>query len=129
MSYSIKEAAEKFGLTPNALRFYEKEGLLPHVERSRSGIRRYSDEDMEWLSLICCLKNTGMGIKQIREFVNLTLEGPETLARRCQLLRDHKTEVESRIAEMQTLLQKVSWKIGYFEGQYEEYQKQKEKSE
>ena len=63
------------------------------------------------------------------ETVNLTLEGPETLARRCQLLRDHKTEVESRIAEMQTLLQKVSWKIGYFEGQYEEYQKQKEKSE
>lgn len=129
MSYSIKAAAEKFGLTPNALRFYEKEGLLPHVERSVSGIRRYSDEDMEWLSLICCLKNTGMGIKRIREFVNLTLEGPETLARRCQLLRDHKTEVESRIAEMQTLLQKVSWKIGYFEGQYEEYQKQKEKSE
>ncbi|MBP3542217.1 MAG: MerR family transcriptional regulator [Clostridia bacterium] len=129
MSYSIKAAAEKFGLTPNTLRFYEKEGLLPHVERSQSGIRRYTDEDLEWLSLICCLKNTGMGIKQIREFVNLTLLGPETLYQRCQLLRQHKAEVEGRIAEMQQLLQKVSWKIGYFEGQYQEYQKGKEKAE
>jgi len=129
MSYSIKAAAEKFGLTPNTLRFYEKEGLLPQVERSQSGIRRYTDEDLEWLSLICCLKNTGMGIKQIREFVNLTLLGPETLYQRCQLLRQHKAEVEGRIAEMQQLLEKVSWKIGYFEGQYQEYQKGKEKAE
>lgn len=129
MSYSIKAAADKFGLTPNTLRFYEKEGLLPQVERSQSGIRRYTDEDLEWLSLICCLKNTGMGIKQIREFVNLTLLGPETLYQRCQLLRQHKAEVEGRIAEMQQLLQKVSWKIGYFEGQYKEYQKGKEKAD
>lgn len=129
MSYSIKAAAEKFGLTPNTLRFYEKEGLLPQVERSQSGIRRYTDEDLEWLSLICCLKNTGMGIKQIREFVNLTLLGPETLGKRCQLLRQHKAEVEGRIAEMQQLLQKVSWKIGYFEGQYQEYMQEKENAE
>lgn len=115
-TYSIKTIAEKFGLTPNALRFYEKEGLLPHVGRSESGIRRYTAEDMEWLSLICCLKNTGMGIKQIRQFVNLTLEGDETLPERCELLRAHKRDVEKRIEEMQQLLQKVTWKINYFEG-------------
>ena len=55
--YSIQEVCEKTGLTAHTLRYYEKEGLLTGVARSTGGFRQYSDEDMEWLGLVCCLKN------------------------------------------------------------------------
>ncbi|WP_124065534.1 MerR family transcriptional regulator [Clostridium sp. E02] len=114
MNYSIKQIAEKTNLKPHVLRYYEKEGLLPDVTRSESGIRKYSESDLEWLSLICCLKNTGMTIKQIREFVKLSLQGQETLKERCSMLIQHKKQVEDQIQEMQKYLWKVDHKIQYF---------------
>jgi DNA-binding transcriptional MerR regulator len=121
MGYSVKAMAEKVNLSPHVLRYYEKEGLLPHVKRTKGGIRHYSDEDLEWLGLICCLKNTGMSIKQIRDFVNLSIQGPETLKARCEMLIAHKREVEEHIEEMKRHLEKVSHKITYFTRKYEEY--------
>ncbi|PYG85834.1 DNA-binding transcriptional MerR regulator [Ruminiclostridium sufflavum DSM 19573] len=121
MWYTIKLAAQKANLSPNVLRYYEKEGLLLNIKRSESGIRQYSEEDMEWLGLICCLKNTGMSIKQIRDFVNLSIQGPETLKERCEMLIAHKQDVEERIKEMNWHLEKVSHKIAYFTMQYKEY--------
>lgn len=120
MGYTVKDVAAKTHLSPNTLRYYEKEGLLPNVKRTESGIRHYSDEDMEWLGLICCLKNTGMSIKQIRDFVNLSVQGPETLRDRCEMLMEHKREVEKHIEEMQQHLEKVTRKIAYYTKQYEE---------
>jgi DNA-binding transcriptional MerR regulator len=121
MGYTIKTAAEKMNLTPNTLRFYEKEGLLPSVKRTESGIRHYSNEDIEWLGLICCLKNTGMSIKQIHDFVTLSLQGPETLKARCDMLRAHKAAVEAHIEEEKRHLEKVTRKIAYFTTQYDAY--------
>ena len=121
MDYSIKQVSEKTNLKAYVLRYYEKEGLLPLVNRTRSGIRRYSEEDLEWLSLICCLKNTGMSIKQIKDFVVLSQQGGETLKQRCEMLIEHKKNVEAQIAEMQRHLQKVDHKIERFTEQYERY--------
>lgn len=121
MDYSIKQVSEKTNLKAHVLRYYEREGLLPNVSRSESGIRRYSQEDLEWLGLICCLKNTGMSIKQIREFVALSTQGNETLKQRCDMLMEHKKTVESQIEEMHNHLKKVTHKIQYFTSQYEEY--------
>ena len=75
MYYSIKQVSEKKNIASHTLRYYDKEGLLPFVERSKSGIRKFSDSDLEWLDLICCLKSTGMTIKQIKEFVKLNYTG------------------------------------------------------
>jgi len=121
MGYTVKAIAEKVNLKPHVLRYYEKEGLLPHISRTESGIRHYTEEDLEWLGLICCLKNTGMSIKQIRDFVNLSLQGPETLQDRCKMLVEHKSEVEVHIQEMQRHLEKVTHKIAFFTKQYDEY--------
>jgi len=121
MNYTIKQVSEKTNLKPHVLRYYEREGLLPFVNRSDSGIRRYSDEDLEWLSLICCLKNTGMAIRQIREFVELSVQGKDTLKDRCAMLIEHKKDVEEQIAGMQKYLCKVDHKIKYFTEQYEKY--------
>jgi Predicted transcriptional regulators len=125
MGYTVKMAAEKVHLSPNTLRYYEKEGLLPHIKRSNSGIRHYSDADLEWLGLICCLKNTGMSIKQIRDFVNLSAQGNETLKERCAMLNTHKKEVEEHIKEINKHLEKVTYKINYFTKKYKEYLSEK----
>jgi DNA-binding transcriptional MerR regulator len=117
--YTIKQVSEKTALSPHVLRYYENEGLLPSISRSRNGIRRYTEHDLEWLGLICCLKNTGMSIKQIRVFVELSLEGDKTLKQRVEMLKEHKRLVEARIAEMQAHLEKVTKKIGKFSGEYE----------
>jgi DNA-binding transcriptional MerR regulator len=120
-SYTIKQVSVKTSLPPHVLRYYESEGLLPGVGRSRNGIRRYSDNDLEWLALICCLKNTGMSIKQIKNFVELSVKGEETLRERCELLREHKQHVEDQIREMRKHLEKVTRKIEHFTKQYEKY--------
>ncbi|MDR2743068.1 MAG: MerR family transcriptional regulator [Treponema sp.] len=122
MFFTIKQVSEKTNLPPHVLRYYENEGLLPSVGRSRNGIRRYTEDDLEWLALIRCLKNTGMSIKQIKNFVELSVQGDGTLLERCGLLREHKTAVESQIAEMQKHLEKVTCKIEYFTRQYETVQ-------
>jgi len=121
MDYSIKQVSEKTDLKPHVLRYYEKEGLLPFVSRSESGIRRYSENDLEWLGLICCLKNTGMSIKQIKDFVELSVRGNDSLKQRCDMLIEHKKNVEEQIQEMQMHLRQVAYKINYFTGQYEKY--------
>jgi DNA-binding transcriptional MerR regulator len=119
MFFTIKQVSEKTSLPPHVLRYYESEGLLPSIGRSRAGIRRYTEDDLEWLALIRCLKNTGMSIKQIKNFVELSVQGDSTLLERCGLLREHKTAVENQMAEMQKHLEKVTCKIDYFTRQYE----------
>lgn len=121
MEYSIQQVSDKMQIKPTALRFYEKEGLLPSVRRTLSGIRRYDDADLEWIGLIACLKNTGMSIRQIRDFVDLSVRGDGTLNARCEMLRAHRRSVEAQIEEMHRHLEKVSCKIDHFSRQYEEY--------
>ena len=120
--YSIQEVCNKTGLTAHTLRYYEKEGLLTSVARSAGGFRQYSDEDMEWLGLICCLKNTGMSIQEIARFVQLTHEGDHTLSERVELLREHRERVLERMAEMQKHLDKVTWKLNFYSEKLKDYQ-------
>ena len=122
MDYSIKQISLKTQLPCHTLRYYEREGLLPYVQRSQGGIRRFSEDDLEWLGLICCLKSTGMPIKQIKEFVALSMQGGETLKERCEMLIAHKKSVIEQMDTMEKHLQKVTKKIECFTAQYEEYQ-------
>lgn len=119
VSYSIRQVSKRMNLPTYTLRYYEKEGLLPSIERSEGGVRRFSEADLEWLGLICCLKSTGMPIKQIREFVDLSRQGESTLPQRCEMLCAHRRSVEERIEAMQAQLQKVTCKIECFTAQYE----------
>ncbi|MDR1540903.1 MAG: MerR family transcriptional regulator [Clostridiales bacterium] len=121
MGYTIKQVSEKTNLSAHVLRYYEKEGLLSRVSRSGSGFRHYSEDDLEWLSLICCLKNTGMSLKQIKDFVDLSAQGGKTLKQRLEMLAEHKKNVEDQINQMHKHLDKVSCKISCFTKQYEEY--------
>ena len=120
--YSIQDVSRKTGLSTHTLRYYEKEGLISGVERSQGGFRQYTDEDLEKLGLICCLKNTGMSIQEIARFVQLTREGEHTLEERVELLKEHRNRVLKRMEEMQKHLEKVTWKLNFFSEKLREYQ-------
>ena len=125
--YTIQDVSKKTGLTAHTLRYYEKEGLITGVERSQGGIRQYTDEDLERLGLIRCLKNTGMSIQEIARFVQLTHEGDHTLEERVELLREHRERVLERMAEMQEHLDKVTWKLNFFSEKLRAYQEKEAK--
>ena len=122
--YSIQDVSKKTGLSAHTLRYYEKEGLISGVERSQGGFRQYTDEDLEALGLICCLKNTGMSLQEIAEFVRLTHQGDYTLRERVELLCQHRENVVQRMAEMQRYLDKVTWKINFFSEKLRAYEEQ-----
>ena len=120
--YTIREVCEKTGLTAHTLRYYEKEKLLPNVGRSAGGFRQYTDEDLETLGLICCLKNTGMSLQDISRFMALTREGDQTLRQRYELLVRHRETVLERMEEMQKHLDKVTWKVNFYSEKLREYE-------
>jgi len=123
MGYSIGKASEMTGLSTFTLRYYEKEGLLPFVERTPSGTRCFKESDFEWLAMIQCLKNTGMSIKDIREFVGWCMEGDETLEKRLAMFLARKKEVEDKMVEFQHYLDKLEFKIAYYENAIQDVRK------
>jgi DNA-binding transcriptional MerR regulator len=115
MEYTIKQVAEKLDLTTYTLRYYEKEGLLPFVERDNHGHRLFHDHDIEWLMLICCLRATNMSVGDIKLYVALCLEGDQTIESRRQIIVKHKWAVEQKITEMNGCLTRINKKLGYYD--------------
>lgn len=115
MLYTVGEMAKRLGVAPSTLRYYDKEGLLPFVERSGGGIRMFKDSDMEWLSIIECLKKTGMHIKEIKKFVDWCLEGDSTIEQRLELIDRQRDEVIKQLAQMNETLKTLNYKHWYYE--------------
>src|SRR6218665_2713725 len=93
MEYTIKQVGEKLNLPISTLRYYDREGLMPLLKRTESGIRKYSETDIAWLELVCCLKNTGMPLEEIKAFMELCLTGSSTSEQRKELLEQHKANI------------------------------------
>lgn len=115
MGYTIAQAAERMGLTAHTLRYYEKEGLLPFVERNAQGNRDFKESDFEWLDVISCLKSSGMPIKNIKAFIDWCLQGDGTLEKRLNVFLEHKKVVEAKMEELQKHMDKINYKIWYYE--------------
>ena len=98
MSYTISEAAQKTGLPPSTIRYYDKEGLLPNIKR-KNGIRVFEDMDLRLMGLLTCLKNTGMPIKRIRDYVELTSKGDDTLRERYEIIKAQRQFVLDQILD------------------------------
>lgn len=114
MSYSISQVAKMMGVTPSTLKYYDQEGLLPHIKRV-NGMRVFEDEDFRWLRVLNCLKNTKMPIKKIRKYVELAQKGDETLQERYQLIQEQKEYILSQIQEYQYYLQEIEYKEWYYQ--------------
>ncbi|AEG60975.1 MerR family transcriptional regulator [Desulforamulus ruminis] len=115
MSYSIKEVSEKFNITPYTLRYYEKEGLLPSIQRAQNGVRDYTDVDLEWLQLVCCMRATGMSIAYIKNYVDLCRLGEDTVPQRRQIILKQKEIIETHIQEYTDLLKLVNKKLAHYD--------------
>lgn len=115
MTYSIQEVARKFGLSAHTLRYYDKEGLLPFVGRDKSGNRVFTDTDLQWLTMICCLKNTGMPIKEIKQYADWCAQGPDTIDERKAMLLAHRKNVVKQMEELQKHLALIDSKIAVYD--------------
>ena len=112
--YSIGQVSEMFRLPISTLRYYDKEGLFPDMERS-SGIRRFGQRELEALRVIECLKKSGMEIKDIRQFMEWCAQGSSTYPQRRAMFIRQKESVEAEIARMNRVLDMLSFKCWYYE--------------
>lgn len=115
MLYTIGEMAKQLGVAPSTIRYYDKEGLLPFVERSEGGMRMFQEKDYEFLKIIVCLKATGMQLKDIRSFITLVMQGDESIDARLKLFQRQQEEVERQMAQLQETLDTVRFKCWYYE--------------
>lgn len=115
MLYTVGEMAKMLGVPASTLRYYDKEGLLPFVERSSGGMRMFKDADYEWLKTIQCLKKTGMPLKEIRTFVRMSMEGDGTIDQRLEMIENQRALVKEQIAEQQQVLKMLDFKCWYYE--------------
>lgn len=115
MVYTVGEMAKIIGVAPSTLRYYDKEGLLPFVERSGSGIRIFGEQDLNTLSIIHCLKQSGLSIKEIKSFIDMVQQGDETIDERLELFEKRRIILEKQIEEMQKTLKVLDYKCWYYQ--------------
>lgn len=113
-TYTIGQISEKFDLPISTLRFYDKEGLFPHLQRT-SGIRQFTDREIETLRVIECLKKSGLGIKDIKQFIEWCSQGSKTFLQRRELFRKQRANVEAEIERMNRVLDVLKYKCWYYE--------------
>lgn len=114
MTYTIAEVARRCGLTAHTLRYYDKEGLLPFVDRNNNGVRVFKDSDFEWLATINCLKGSGVPVKKIKEFIDWCIEGDSTIEKRLGFLENHKKDVEKQMKILKEHMKLINYKIYYY---------------
>ncbi|MEM9521319.1 MAG: MerR family transcriptional regulator [Actinomycetota bacterium] len=110
------EMADRTGVSIDTLRYYEREGLLSDVRRAPSGHRRYHLEDVLWVQVLRCLRETGMSIDQLRHYCDLGAQGDPTIAERRRMLLDHRNGVVAKVAELEAALALIDEKLTHYEG-------------
>jgi len=115
MYYSIGEVANKLNIPTSTLRYYDREGLLSNVKRSSGGIRVFSDLELGALSMVECLKATGMQIKDIKQFLDWCSEGDSTLEKRRDMYLQRKEVVKKQMEELQNTMDVIEYKCWYYE--------------
>ena len=111
--YTIGQVSEMFDLPVSTLRYYDKEGLFPELNRT-SGIRQFSENEIEALRVIDCLKKTGLQIKDIKLFISWCMEGSSTYLKRKELFENQKKQVEKGINELNQTLDMLNFKCWYY---------------
>ena len=113
--FTIGEASKRTGLPTSTLRYYDKEKLLPSITRSEGGIRRFGEEDFEWINLIECLKNAGMPLKEIKRYIDLFQEGDSTIEERRRMVHARREIVERQMRDLQRTLDFITYKCWYYD--------------
>lgn len=113
---SIDQAAERMGISKHTLRYYEREGLLAEIAKGANGHRRYTEDDLGWIKFLQLLRGTGMPIREMKRFVELTHAGDHTIAERVEVLRQYRVSLTARMEADRESLQFLEHKIEYYSG-------------
>jgi len=113
---TIDEAAERMGIAKHTLRYYEREGLLPPIAKGPNGHRRYTEDDLGWVRFLQLLRGTGMPIREMKSFVELTLAGDHTIGERVEVLERYRVQLRERMEADKERLAFLDHKIEYYSG-------------
>ena len=113
--YSAKEVAKITGLSTAALRYYEKEKLLPQIARNSQKYRQYTDEDIEWIKMIQCMRMANIPIQSIKEYVALLIQGGETLEQRYAMVQNHMNDIKNQMTSLQNAFILTQKKLAFYE--------------
>ena len=112
---TIKEVSEKFNISQDTLRYYERIGLIPPVSRTASGIRNYQKSDLDWVEHAVCMRSAGVPIEALIEYVKLFQEGDSTIQARLELLQEQLTGLEEQKAHIEATMKRLNYKISCYE--------------
>lgn len=112
---TIKEVCEKYDITADTLRYYERVGVIPEVTRTSGGIRNYSEEDIKWVENAICMRSAGVPVEMIIEYVRLFQMGDETFEARCELLKSAREKVKAARKKYDDELKHLNYKIAKYE--------------
>lgn len=112
---TIKEVCERYDVTADTLRYYEKVGMIPPVPRTRSGMRNYGQEELSWLELALCMRSAGLPVEGMIEYRKLFQEGERTLQARLDLLTEQKEILLARKKKIEEMLDRLNYKISRYE--------------
>ena len=112
---TIKEVSEKYEISQDTLRYYERVGMIPPVTRTASGIRDYQESDLGWVELAKCMRSAGLPVEAMIEYVKLTQEGDATIPARLQLLKEQRESLLEQKEKINATLERLNYKIGRYE--------------
>ncbi len=113
--YTMKMACEKTGLTYETLKFYCNQGLVPNVKRDSNNHRIFDDRDIAWINSLNCLRSCSMSIQEMRNFIRLCLEGPNSIPERKAILEEKRKHLESEMQKLQSSIDYIDWKQGLYD--------------
>ena len=112
---TIKEVCEKYGISADTLRYYERVGAIPEVNRTKGGIRDYSEEDIRWVENAICMRNAGVPVEMLIDYVRLFREGDGTFQARRDLLTEARRDIQEQLDKLQETAQLLDYKISRYE--------------
>lgn len=112
--YSMKETCQKVGMSYETLKFYCNQGLIPNVKRDKNNYRIFDDNNVAWITSLSCLKNCGMSIAEMKEYLALCLKGESTIPERQEILKVKKQSLLEKQKEIQDSIDYIDWKQGFY---------------
>lgn len=127
-TYTIQQVAEEMDVSTHTLRYYEKMGLLKSIRRGENGRRIYTERDLGWIYWLKLLRSSGMSIRMMKRYVEITRAGDHTLDERCAILEEHRNHLRTKIEQLQVYLEKIDQKVEFYRGYELELMNKSERS-
>lgn len=113
--YTMKDACEKTGLSYETLKFYCNQGLVPNVKRDKNNRRIFNDKDIAWINSLNCLRNCDMSLSEMREYIDLCIEGESSIPKRKEILIAKRASLIEKLQQVQDSIDYIDWKQGFYD--------------